>query len=83
MTPRTRADMGREKDCNSCGGTGWWWLNRSWFTADGFAKVRCHLCKGSGKSDFRDDIAFVKSQADIRQLLAERTHSPAPQSQGE
>ncbi len=57
-----------ETQCVSCGGTGWWLLNRSAFLADGFRRVRCHLCNGSGTSRYRDDAAFVREQCRRRAL---------------
>lgn len=61
-----------ERACGSCGGTGWWWLNRSWFKTDGYRRERCHICGGTGRSDYRDSTEFVRRQAQLRRELATR-----------
>ncbi|MGV6875947.1 hypothetical protein ACUSIJ_25085 [Pseudochelatococcus sp. B33] len=65
-------------ECPFCGGTGWWWLRRSIFTADGFRKERCHTCHGSGKSTEKAGRtplgrSIARDQAKFReQIAAER-----------
>lgn len=56
-------------DCRTCGGTGWQWLLRTWFRGDGYRKSRCGVCGGTGKSNYRDDPAFIRGQAEIRRAL--------------
>jgi DnaJ-class molecular chaperone len=62
------------KPCRTCGGTGWQWLNRSWFKTDGLRRARCGICAGTGVSSYPGDPDFVKSQA------ARRATSPGAQS---
>ncbi len=61
------------RDCETCGGTGWQWLLRSWFPADGMRRSRCGICSGTGKSNYRHWMRdFVAHQAAWR---AERDQS--------
>ncbi len=61
--------------CTTCGGTGWQWLNRSWFKTDGYYRGRCGICGGTGHSSYQNDPAFVRRQKERRAALAHR--SPA------
>lgn len=58
------------KTCMTCGGTGWQLIDRSWFRSDGMSRIRCGICAGSGKSNYRDDPKFVQGQK-RRRALAE------------
>ena len=60
----------KSKTCVSCAGTGWWYLDRSWFPADGYRRVHCHICKGSGESAYRDDPEWCRQQAKKRERVA-------------
>ena len=59
--------METAKDCMTCGGTGWQWLNNSWFKQDGQRRARCGVCSGTGKSDWHNyDASFVRQQRECR-----------------
>lgn len=64
-----------EATCVSCGGTGWWWLNRSWFRHDGYRRERCAICAGTGRSAYRDSPDFVRMQ---RERRADRAQEQEP-----
>lgn len=56
-----------EKTCETCGGTGKIYCRNSWFPADGYRRERCGICRGTGKSDFREnDRAYVRWQKERR-----------------
>lgn len=58
--------MAKEKQCMTCGGTGWQWLQNSWYAGD-VRKERCHICSGTGKSDHHEtDSKFVRNQRELR-----------------
>lgn len=70
----------KSQKCMTCGGTGWQWLNRSWYTVDGKYKIRCGVCSGTGESDYHNtDAAFVRAQKAARCTAA----SPQRQPMGE
>lgn len=56
-----------ERECQQCGGTGWLWLMRSMFTADGHRRERCGLCGGSGRFCGVGDSAFATEQRELRE----------------
>jgi DnaJ-class molecular chaperone len=58
------------KQCTTCGGTGWQWLDRSWFPADGMHRVRCHICAGTGQSAYRNLASVVAEQSRRRERVA-------------
>ena len=52
------------KACLTCQGRGFNYHLRSWFTRDGYRKIRCGLCAGSGerRSDLRPEQPFARLQ---------------------
>ena len=58
--------------CKGCGGTGVQYAMRSWFTADGFRRFRCHICGGSkvNPAGFRVDVGCPQRR--FRALLNAR-----------
>lgn len=54
--------------CKACDGTGIWLLMKSWFLSDGFTSCRCHICKGTGVSDYRPDASLIAGQRRLRSL---------------
>jgi DnaJ-class molecular chaperone len=63
------------RDCRRCGGTGRVILDRSWCKADGRVPARCHICGGSGFSDYSGDAT-----ADAEQARRREEHSKPPKS---
>jgi hypothetical protein len=57
------------RDCQICQGTGRTVAARSWFTSDGFRFVKCGICDGSGKSDYRPSPGYVASQNRLREIF--------------
>lgn len=65
-----------DKPCIICGGTGQQWLYRTWFTKDGFKRVKCNPCGGTGRSaGHYGDGEFVKLQRELREKMG--TCAPA------
>lgn len=63
--------------CRLCDGTGSQLVMRSWFTADGFKRIRCAICAGTGESSYRPAADYVASQRRFRALAAQ-PERPAP-----
>lgn len=61
--------MGEEvrKTCRLCGGTGKQIAMNSWFIADGFRRLRCGICGGSGNSSYMPPSDYVREQAKFRE----------------
>lgn len=64
--------MSVQRSCKSCGGTGWEWFSRSWFTDDGYYKQHCAICGGSGASAYRPTRDWIKFQEQARTKQKER-----------
>lgn len=58
----------KARTCEWCDGTGSWWLLRSWFTADGARRESCHVCRGTGSSEYRADADWKRMQRRLRDL---------------
>lgn len=72
-----------KKVCSTCDGTGWIFALMSMFIADGYYKLRCGICGGSGHhalhvgpSDYR------KFQATARERVREWRGLKPPQARG-
>lgn len=55
--------------CVTCGGKGWQLMNNSTSLADGFHKVRCRICAGTGVSSDAGDPVAVRMQATCRKIV--------------
>jgi hypothetical protein len=51
--------------CKTCYGTGKVVVMRSWFTADGYSRVRCGICTGTGRSAYRS-FEYEREQSKLR-----------------
>lgn len=58
----------KQARCRLCGGTGYLWLMRSWFLADGLTRTECPICSGDGQTEDNDclDAHSVAWQARLR-----------------
>ena len=52
--------------CRLCAGTGSQVVMRSWFKADGYRRIRCAICGGTGESDYKPAAEYVKAQRRLR-----------------
>lgn len=52
--------------CATCGGTGKIFAAKSMFLADGFRRLNCGICDGSGVSAYRGEPSYTAWQSDRR-----------------
>jgi len=55
------------KQCKTCGGTGLVYEAKTWFTADGYRRSRCGICKGSGESEYQPNSDYARWQKERRE----------------
>ncbi|WP_156330353.1 hypothetical protein [Bosea vaviloviae] len=56
----------KKQSCRLCAGSGQMVVMRSWFHADGYRRIRCGICHGSGESSYRPGAEWVRSQSALR-----------------
>ena len=71
MIGADNATMNEAAACKTCDGTGWIYAMNSWFTAEGYYKLRCGICAGSGFHDFRPDADYKRFQETARARIKE------------
>lgn len=55
-----------KQSCRLCAGTGHLVVMRSWFHTDGYRRIRCGICSGSGESSYRPGADWVRAQSALR-----------------
>jgi hypothetical protein len=61
--------MRKTPTCKTCGGTGWIYARNSMFRSDGYSRLRCGICKGSGEHAFRADPDYAQFQEQARKEM--------------
>lgn len=59
--------MTRPPKCSTCDGSGVIIEARSWFTADGYRRLRCGICGGTGFSTYHSPD-YARQQQRMRSL---------------